>query len=140
MISKLRTLEAALSVAIQDLNALEATEDAFKAYSRQNYTNNPNEATGFASQTVPVSESGKRYADGIGKDWKLESIKPSQFSLTFYWRTTELTDKQIKANIEKLVTCDWQRKLTPLQEAVAYAQANLDAFKEELRELTAAIA
>lgn len=82
----------------------------------------------------------KRYADGIGKGWKLESIKPSQFSLTFYWRTTELTDKQIKANIEKLVTCDWQRKLTPLQEAVAYAQANLDAFKEELRELTAAIA
>lgn len=139
MISQLRTLEAALSVARQDLNALEATEEAFKAFQRQHYADNPTEAQGFTSQTVPISETGKRYKEGLSKGWKLESIKPSQWALTFYWRTAELTDKQVKASIEKLVTADWQRKVTPLQEAVSYAQANLDRFKDELRELNAAL-
>lgn len=139
-LNRLRDLESALSIAKQDLATFEATETAFRDYAGQNYRQNPNEATGFTHQTTPISESGRNYAAGIAKGWKLESIRPSQFALTFYWRTADLTDKQITANVKKLVDSDWQRKLVPLQDAVSYAQANLDQFKDDLRALTAAIA
>lgn len=139
-LKRLRDLESALSTAKQDLSTFEATETAFRDYAGQNYRQNPSEATGFTYQTTPISESGRNYAKGIAKGWKLESIRPSQFALTFYWRTADLTDKQITANVKKLVDSDWQRKLVPLQDAVSYAQANLDQFKDDLRALTAAIA
>lgn len=140
MIEKLRHLQDKLSHAQQDLSALEATETAYRDYATQQHRANPTEATGYFTQTVPISESGKRYTAGKNKGWTLEGIKPSQFALTFAWRTAELTDKQVNATIKKLVDADWQRKVIPLQEAVSHAQNELEIFKSELREITAAIA
>lgn len=141
MIEKLHHLQDKLSHAQQDLSALEATETAFRDYATQQHRNNPNEATGYFTETVPISESGKRFTEGKNKGWTLEAIKPlTQFAISFAWRTAELTDKQVSAAVKKLVDAEWQRKVIPLQEAVSYAQAELEAFKAELRELTAAIA
>lgn len=141
MLEKLRNLQDRLSAAQHDLSALEATEAAFRDYATQQHRNNPTEATGHLTQTVPISETGKRFTEGKEKGWTLEAIKPlSQFAIQFSWRTSDLTDKQVNAAIKKLVDAEWQRKVIPLQEAVSYAQAELEAFKAELRELTAAIA
>lgn len=141
MIEKLRHLQDKLSTAQQDLSALEATEAAFRGYATQQHRLHPNEATGYFTETVPTSETGKRFAGGKEKGWTLEAIKPlSQFAIQFAWRTADMTEKQIAAAVKKLVDAEWQRKVIPLQEAVSYAQAELEAFKAELRELTAAIA
>lgn len=141
MIEKLRHLQDRLSAAQHDLSALEATETAYRDYATQQHRANPTKATGYFTQTVPISESGKRFAEGKEKEWTLEAIKPlSQFAIQFAWRTADMTEKQIAAAVKKLVDAEWQRKVIPLQEAVSYAQAELEAFKAELRELTAAIA
>ncbi|HHC1508678.1 TPA: hypothetical protein ACN7EE_004545 [Klebsiella pneumoniae] len=138
-LSQLRELESALSDATETLTAFGATETALRDHATQHYIQNPSEVTGFTNQTTPISESGKRYAEGIAKGWVLEAIKPSQFALTFFWRTADLTDKQINAAVKKLVERDVASKRKPLAQAVTMAQANLDQFKENLRQLVSSI-